>query len=59
MTAFVRAAALALFLLTSPRTAARSQAADRPVSFDKAGSLFVQDWNFAGRFTKLKKVAAK
>lgn len=26
------------------------------LSFDKDGNLFVQDWNFAGRFTKLKKV---
>ncbi|MDO8538893.1 MAG: hypothetical protein Q7S40_00520 [Opitutaceae bacterium] len=29
------------------------------VSFDKEGNLFVQDWNFAGRFTKLKKVVGK
>jgi hypothetical protein len=29
------------------------------LSFDAAGNLFVQDWNFAGRFTKLKRVAAK
>jgi hypothetical protein len=29
------------------------------LTFDKDGNLFVQDWNFAGRFTKLKKVAAK
>jgi len=29
------------------------------LTFDRAGNLFVQDWNFAGRFTKLKKVAAK
>jgi hypothetical protein len=28
------------------------------LTFDKAGNLFVQDWNFAGRFTKLKKVGA-
>ena len=28
------------------------------LSFDNEGNLFVQDWNFAGRFTKLKKVAA-
>jgi DNA-binding beta-propeller fold protein YncE len=29
------------------------------VSFDAQGNLFVQDWNFTGRFTKLKRVAAK
>lgn len=29
------------------------------LTFDAQGNLFVQDWNFAGRFTKLKKVAAK
>ena len=29
------------------------------LTFDKDGNLFVQDWNFAGRFTKLKKIAAK
>ncbi len=29
------------------------------VSFDREGNLFVQDWNFAGRFTKLKRVAAR
>lgn len=29
------------------------------VSFDKDGNLFVQDWNFAGRFTKLKRGVAK
>ncbi|HUR57353.1 MAG TPA: 6-bladed beta-propeller [Opitutaceae bacterium] len=29
------------------------------VTFDKDGNLFVQDWNFAGRFTKLKRVAAR
>lgn len=28
------------------------------VSFDKDGNLFVQDWNFAGRFTKLKRVTS-
>ena len=28
------------------------------LSFDNEGNLFVQDWNFAGRFTKLKKVAS-
>ena len=28
------------------------------LTFDKAGNLFVQDWNFSGRFTKLKKIAA-
>jgi sugar lactone lactonase YvrE len=28
------------------------------LTFDKDGNLFVQDWNFAGRFTKLKKVGA-
>jgi hypothetical protein len=29
------------------------------LTFDRDGNLFVQDWNFVGRFTKLKKVAAK
>jgi sugar lactone lactonase YvrE len=29
------------------------------LSFDKDGNLFVQDWNFTGRFTKLKKVGGK
>ena len=29
------------------------------LTFDKDGNLFVQDWNFVGRFTKLKKIAAK
>ena len=29
------------------------------LTFDKDGNLFVQDWNFAGRFTKLKRVGAK
>jgi len=29
------------------------------VSFDKDGNLFVQDWNFVGRFTKLQRVALK
>jgi DNA-binding beta-propeller fold protein YncE len=29
------------------------------LTFDKDGNLFVQDWNFVGRFTKLKRVAAK
>ncbi len=29
------------------------------LTFDKQGNLFVQDWNFVGRFTKLKRVAAK
>jgi len=29
------------------------------LTFDQEGNLFVQDWNFAGRFTKLKKVGAK
>jgi hypothetical protein len=29
------------------------------LAFDREGNLFVQDWNFAGRFTKLKRVAAK
>lgn len=29
------------------------------VSFDSAGNLFVQDWNFAGRFTKLKRVGGR
>lgn len=29
------------------------------LTFDKAGNLFVQDWNFAGRFTKLKRVSGK
>lgn len=29
------------------------------IAFDAAGNLFVQDWNFAGRFTKLKRVTAK
>ena len=28
------------------------------LSFDKDGNLFVQDWNFAGRFTKLKRAVA-
>ncbi|MDP3070323.1 MAG: 6-bladed beta-propeller [Opitutaceae bacterium] len=28
------------------------------LTFDKAGNLFVQDWNFSGRFTKLKKIVA-
>jgi DNA-binding beta-propeller fold protein YncE len=26
------------------------------LTFDKAGNLYVQDWNFAGRFTKLKRI---
>jgi DNA-binding beta-propeller fold protein YncE len=26
------------------------------LTFDKDGNLYVQDWNFAGRFTKLKKI---
>ena len=29
------------------------------LSWDKDGNLFVQDWNFAGRFTKLKRSAKK
>ncbi len=29
------------------------------LTFDAQGNLFVQDWNFTGRFTKLKRVAAK
>jgi len=29
------------------------------LSFDAAGNLFVQDWNFAGRFTKLKRAVEK
>lgn len=29
------------------------------LTFDKDGNLFVQDWNFTGRFTKLKKIAAR
>ena len=29
------------------------------LTFDKDGNLFVQDWNFAGRFTKLKRVGKK
>lgn len=29
------------------------------VSFDAAGNLFVQDWNFAGRFTKLQRAVAR
>jgi hypothetical protein len=29
------------------------------VSFDRDGNLFVQDWNFAGRLTKLQRVVAK
>jgi hypothetical protein len=29
------------------------------LSFDAQGNLFVQDWNFTGRFTRLKRVAAK
>jgi len=29
------------------------------LTFDKDGNLFVQDWNFAGRFTKLKRVGGK
>lgn len=28
------------------------------LTFDKDGNLFVQDWNFTGRFTKLKRVGA-
>lgn len=28
------------------------------LTFDKDGNLFVQDWNFVGRFTKLKRVSA-
>lgn len=27
------------------------------LTFDKNGNLFVQDWNFVGRFTKLKRVS--
>lgn len=26
------------------------------LTFDRAGNLYVQDWNFSGRFTKLKRV---
>ncbi len=29
------------------------------LAFDPAGNLFVQDWNFAGRFTKLKRSPAR
>lgn len=29
------------------------------LAFDQAGNLFVQDWNFAGRLTKLQRVVAK
>lgn len=29
------------------------------LTFDKEGNLFVQDWNFQGRFTKLKRVGGK
>ncbi|MBL9198941.1 MAG: hypothetical protein JNL39_00485 [Opitutaceae bacterium] len=29
------------------------------LTFDKDGNLFVQDWNFPGRFTMLKKIAAR
>jgi hypothetical protein len=29
------------------------------VSFDRDGNLFVQDWNFAGRFTKLQRTARR
>lgn len=29
------------------------------VSFDAAGNLFVQDWNFTGRFTKLQRAVAR
>ncbi len=29
------------------------------LTFDKDGNLFVQDWNFAGRFTKLKLTSTK
>jgi outer membrane protein assembly factor BamB len=29
------------------------------VSFDKAGNLYVEDWNFTGRLTKLNRVKAK
>lgn len=29
------------------------------ISFDAAGNLFVQDWNFQGRFTKLRHAPAK
>lgn len=29
------------------------------LAFDAEGNLFVQDWNFTGRFTKLKRVAAR
>ena len=39
MTALVRAAVVALVLLAASRDALRAQAADRPVSFDKAGSV--------------------
>ena len=28
------------------------------LAFDQEGNLFVQDWNFAGRFTKLKRTVA-
>lgn len=29
------------------------------LAFDREGNLFVQDWNFAGRFTKLKRTIAQ
>lgn len=29
------------------------------VAFDAAGNLFVQDWNFTGRFTKLQRAVAR
>jgi DNA-binding beta-propeller fold protein YncE len=29
------------------------------LSFDRAGNLFVQDWNFAGRLTKLQRAAVR
>lgn len=29
------------------------------IAFDPAGNLYVQDWNFAGRFTKLQRAPAK
>ena len=28
------------------------------LSFDSAGNLYVEDWNFAGRVTKLRRVSA-
>ena len=47
------------FLECSETAAPNIFLAPHGLSFDKDGNLFVQDWNFTGRFTKLKKVGGK